>query len=65
MSQLLHHPATRHRPDLSEQLRELARRVRALSPCRRDPERYHVEKDEIEKELRRLSQAAGGGRAGR
>lgn len=52
-----HRPATRHH--LSEQLRDLARRVRHLSPCRRDPERYHVEKDEIEATLRRLSQEAG------
>lgn len=55
-----HRPARHH---LSEQLADLARRVRHLSPCRRDPERYHVEKDEIEATLRRLSQEAGMGTA--
>lgn len=62
MTQLLQHPATRHRPDLSEQLRELARRVARLCPSHRNPEEFHEAKSEIEFELRRLSKAAGGGR---
>lgn len=45
-------------PDLSrfsDRLSELAHRVRRLSPSHRDPESYHVEKSEIEHELRRLA----------
>lgn len=61
MPQSQHHLVARRSAELAEQLRDLARRVRALSPCRRDPERYHLEKDEIEKELARLARAAGGG----
>lgn len=59
MPQSQHHLVARHRPDLADQLRDLARRVRALSPCRHDPERYHLEKDEIERELARLARTAG------
>ena len=36
-------------------LLQLAARVRRLCPDRRDPERFHVEKDAIERELRRLA----------
>lgn len=38
-----------------DKLRELARRVRSNVPARSDPERFHVEKDEIVKELERMS----------
>lgn len=34
---------------------EIADRVRRLLPSSRDPERFHVEKSEIEHELRRLA----------
>lgn len=40
---------------ISDQLAELAFRVRRLSPSHRNPESYHVEKSEIENELRSLS----------
>jgi hypothetical protein len=33
----------------------LADRVRRLAPSHRDPEKFHVEKDEIERALRRLA----------
>ena len=36
-------------------LLDLADRLRRLSPSTRDPERFHVEKSEIEGELRRLA----------
>ncbi|MCJ2084306.1 hypothetical protein [Methylobacterium sp. J-090] len=36
-------------------LLDLADRLRRLSPSARDPERFHVEKSEIEGELRRLA----------
>lgn len=54
----------RHRPDLAAQLRDLAQRVARLCPSHRNPEEFHEAKSEIEHELRRLSQAAGG-RGGR
>ena len=38
-------------------LEEVANRVRRLSPDRRDPERFHIEKDELAAELRRLARA--------
>lgn len=38
-----------------ETLHTLARRVRYLHPSRHDPERFHIEKDEIERMLRRLA----------
>ena len=34
---------------------ELAQRVRRLSPHHRDPERFHLEKDEIVRDLRTLA----------
>ena len=40
-------------------LLQLAARVRRLCPDRRDPERFHVEKDAIERELRSLARAWG------
>ena len=39
----------------AKRLDELANRVRRLSPDRRDPERYHLDKSEIERDLRRLA----------
>ncbi|HEX4237715.1 MAG TPA: hypothetical protein VHZ64_07230 [Xanthobacteraceae bacterium] len=41
--------------DVAEQLRALARRVRHNVPHHRDPERFHVEKSEIEHALGRLA----------
>lgn len=40
---------------LSPEIEAIADRVRRLLPSRHDPERFHVEKDEIERELRRLA----------
>ena len=40
-------------------LLQLAARVRRLCPDRRDPEAFHLEKDAIERELRRLAQTWG------
>jgi hypothetical protein len=37
------------------ELRELAQRIQRLTPDRRDPERYHADKSEIEAKLRRLA----------
>ena len=36
-------------------LTNLAHRLRHLSPSHRDPERFHADKSEIERELRRLA----------
>ena len=38
-------------------LEELAERVSRLSPDRRNPEQFHVEKSELAHELRRLARA--------
>lgn len=35
----------------------LASRVARLSPDRRDPERFHMDKDDIAKQLRRLARS--------
>ncbi len=40
---------------LSDQLKELAHRVRYLSQSHRDPEAFHLAKSDIEAELRRLA----------
>lgn len=40
---------------LAERLAELARRVQANIIGRHDPEKFHVEKDEIAHELRRIA----------
>jgi hypothetical protein len=40
---------------LPDRIAELASRVRRLSPDRRDPERFHHDKDQIERDLRRLA----------
>jgi hypothetical protein len=42
------------------QLRELAARVRRLSPSHWDPERFHFEKDELARALVRLARRAEG-----
>lgn len=42
-------------------LAELADKVRRLSPSHRDPERFHEEKSEIERDLRRLARRVGNG----
>ena len=39
----------------AEQLRDLSRQVRRLVPDRRDPERYHLDKDASAKALVRLA----------
>lgn len=39
----------------SHSLEQLADQVRSLRPDRHDPERFHVEKDAIERQLRRLA----------
>jgi hypothetical protein len=64
---MMHHARTRTRsgrtgepsltlpPSHPGTLEELAERVRRLSPDRRDPERFHMEKDELAAELRRLA----------
>lgn len=39
-------------------LEEIAERIRRLVPSHRDPERFHVEKSEIEHQLRRLAREA-------
>ena len=47
-------PARPQAADDRHPLVQLADRVRRLCPDRRDPEAFHVEKDAIERELRRL-----------
>lgn len=44
----------------TDQLRALARRVIRLLPDRHDPEAFHIEKDEIAHDLRRLAAAMDG-----
>lgn len=41
-----------------ETLRDLAKRVVCNVPGHRDPERFHVEKDQIAAELRRIAMEA-------
>ena len=43
---------------LAERLAELAARVVRNQPDRRDPERFHVEKDDIAHQLRRIAKEA-------
>lgn len=43
---------------LAEKLHHLAHAVRRLSPDHRDPERFHLDKSEIERTLRRLARKA-------
>lgn len=47
------------RNDTWQKIGELADRLRRLCPDHRDPERFHIEKSEIEHELRRLASSAG------
>lgn len=43
-------------PQTAYELRELAERVRRLSPSHRDPERFFVERSELAAMLRRLAE---------
>lgn len=47
------------RKDPWQHIGELADRLRRLRPDHRNPERFHMEKSEIEHELRRLAGLAG------
>jgi hypothetical protein len=47
--------------DAASLLRELAGRVGRLGPSHRNPEAFHIEKSEIEAELRRVALALDGG----
>jgi hypothetical protein len=40
---------------------EIADKVRRLSPSHRNPERFHEDKSEIERDLRRLARRVGNG----
>lgn len=42
----------------ARKLTDLARQVGRLSPCHRDPERFHEDKDAIRRELMRLAGGA-------
>lgn len=42
-------------PTHSTKLIDIADRLARLSPCHRDPERYHEEKSELVNELRQLA----------
>ena len=42
----------------AEALLDLARRVRRLRPCWRDPRRFYAERDDIEHDLARLAAEA-------
>lgn len=46
---------------LSDKLKNLARRVRHLSPSHHDPEAFHVAKSDIEAELRRIAREVSHG----
>lgn len=50
--------------DLAGRLLDLADRVGKLAPDRRDPEHFHIERDEVRKELRRLAGELDPRRAG-
>lgn len=47
-------------PPICAALNDLADRLRRLSPSIRDPERFHVEKSEIEHEMRELARVLPG-----
>ena len=47
------------RNDTWQKIGELADRLRRLCPNHRNPEYFHIEKSEIEHELRRLAAVAG------
>ena len=42
-----------------QKIGELADRLRRLCPDHRNPERFHIEKSEIEHDLRQIAAAAG------
>jgi hypothetical protein len=42
-------------PDIHGDLAALARQVERLSPCHRDPERFHLDKSVIAETLRRMA----------
>ncbi len=48
-------PKDPRNPSQAAVLLSLATRIRRLIPDHRDPEAFHVEKDAIERELRRLA----------
>ena len=41
-------------PDLTAWLAEIAARIERLGPDHRDPERFHVDKDQLVKDVRRM-----------
>lgn len=49
------HREMRQVRQVRQELADLARAVSRLSPCHRDPERFHMDKAEIVGELRRLA----------
>lgn len=51
--------------DTWQTIGDLADRIRRLCPDHRDPERFHIEKSEIEHELRRIARLAGPSRRDR
>ena len=53
---------TEIRKDPWQHIGELADRLRHLRPDHRNPERFHMEKSEIEHELRRLAAAGPSGK---
>ncbi|WP_187274930.1 MULTISPECIES: hypothetical protein [unclassified Methylobacterium] len=49
---------SRCRQFMRSDLDTIADRIRRFQPSHRDPEQFHVEKDEIERELRQLARTA-------
>ena len=49
-------------PTASDLLHDLARRVQQLSPDRRDPEHFHLEKSDVAHQMRKLARRIGDGR---
>ena len=43
----------------SETLRDVARRLRYLQPHHGDPERFHLERDQLERDVRRVAADLG------
>lgn len=46
---------TKNTAGLSDRLNDLAARLRRLTPCWQDPERFHLAKSELVAELRRMA----------
>lgn len=46
-------------PPIPDRLHDLARRIGRLRPDWRNPERYFAERDELERDARRLAREAG------